>query len=170
MSDYYDVSLKEYRLKQIDKCSNGRYKFIRGDIADKKFINTAFEQYRPQIVVNFAAQAGVRYSITNPDSYIQSNLIGFYNILEACRHLSRSSILFMQARQVFTAETRKYRFQPMIKWTTAVSLYVATKKSDELMTHCYSKLYNIWRQVCVSLQFTDRWDVLIWHTSALQTS
>ena len=109
MNDYYDVSLKEYRLKQIDKCSNGRYKFIRGDIADKNLINTAFEQYRPQIVVNFAAQAGVRYSITNPDSYIQSNLIGFYNILEPAGIIP-SSILFMQARQVFTAETRNVPF------------------------------------------------------------
>ena len=142
MNDYYDVSLKEYRLKQIDKCSNGRYKFIRGDIADKNLINTVFEQYRPQIVVNFAAQAGVRYSITNPDSYIQSNLIGFYNILEACRHYPVEHLVYASSSSVYGGN-KKIPFSTNDKVDNPVSLYAATKKSDELMTHCYSKLYNI---------------------------
>ena len=142
MNDYYDVSLKEYRLKQIDKCSNGRYKFIRGDIADKNLINTAFEQYRPQIVVNLAAQAGVRYSITNPDSYIQSNLIGFYNILEACRHHEVEHLVYASSSSVY-GSNKKVPYSTDDKVDNPVSLYAATKKSNELMAHAYSKLYNI---------------------------
>lgn len=145
MNPYYDVSLKEARLKEIEQFAN--FTFRKGDIADRERVNTIFEQYKPQIVVNLAAQAGVRYSITNPDSYIQSNLIGFYNILEACRKLNCQENKF--AHLVYASSSSVYGGNQKIPYSTEdktdspVSLYAATKKSNELMAYAYSKLYNI---------------------------
>lgn len=152
MNDYYDVSIKEWRLSEIDKCikehSENTYAFIKGDISDKDTIDAIFTQYQPDIVVNLAAQAGVRYSITNPDAYIQSNLIGFYNILEACRHSYDNGkngvehLVYASSSSVY-GSNKKVPYSTDDKVDNPVSLYAATKKSNELMAHSYSKLYNI---------------------------
>lgn len=144
MNDYYDVSLKEYRLKEIEAlASQGvSYHFIKGDISDKATIDHIFEEYKPAVVVNLAAQAGVRYSITNPDAYIQSNLIGFYNILEACRNNPVEHLVYASSSSVY-GSNKKVPYSTDDKVDNPVSLYAATKKSNELMAHAYSKLYNI---------------------------
>ena len=173
MNDYYDPSLKEHRLAELDKIANtnrtndtNKWGFIKGDIADKATIDKIFEEYKPQIVVNLAAQAGVRYSIENPDAYIQSNMMGFYNILEACRHSvegqkskdkgeePQTSDLRPQTyagvqHLVYASSSSVYGGNKKVPFSTddrvdnPVSLYAATKKSNELFAHCYSKLYNI---------------------------
>lgn len=140
MNDYYDVSLKESRLKQLK--GQKRYAFIKGDISDKETVKTVFKKYKPDIVVNLAAQAGVRYSIENPDSYIKSNIIGFYNILEACRHNPVEHLVYASSSSVYGANT-KVPFSTEDKVDNPVSLYAATKKSNELMAHTYSQLYGI---------------------------
>ena len=140
MNDYYDVSLKEYRLNNLKDYPN--YTFIKGNIADKELINKVFSEYKPDIVVNLAAQAGVRYSIENPDAYIEANIIGFYNILEACRHNPVEHLVYASSSSVYGGNT-KIPFSTDDKVDNPVSLYAATKKSNELMAHCYSKLYNI---------------------------
>ena len=162
MNDYYDVSLKEYRLRELDTLAASpeifqtsdrnlndsqakpvnQWLFVKGDIADKATIDHLFEQYRPQVVVNLAAQAGVRYSITNPDAYIQSNLIGFYNILEACRNYTVDHLVYASSSSVY-GSNKKVPYSTDDKVDNPVSLYAATKKSNELMAHAYSKLYNI---------------------------
>lgn len=144
LNDYYDVSIKEYRLKEIEKCvqTDGQWTFIKGNIADKKLIDEIFEKYAPDIVVNLAAQAGVRYSITNPDVYIESNLIGFYNILEACRHNEVEHLVYASSSSVY-GSNKKVPYSTDDKVDNPVSLYAATKKSNELLAHAYSKLYNI---------------------------
>ena len=144
MNDYYDVSLKEFRLKEIEESvpSEIVWKFVKGDISDKEIIDGLFEKYRPSVVVNLAAQAGVRYSITNPDAYIQSNLIGFYNILEACRHYTVEHLVFASSSSVY-GSNKKIPYSTDDKVDNPVSLYAATKKSNELLAHAYSKLYNI---------------------------
>ena len=158
MNDYYDVSLKEYRLQELAKvaaASESRWTFIRGNIADKALIKEIFATYKPSIVVNLAAQAGVRYSITNPDVYIESNLIGFYNILEACRHSYDDGapgvehLVYASSSSVYGGNT-KVPFSTDDKVDHPVSLYAATKKSNELLAHCYAKLYNI---PCTGLRF-----------------
>lgn len=147
MNDYYDVSIKEWRLKEIEKM-NGQWTFIKGDISDKDIIDKIFEEYKPAVVVNLAAQAGVRYSITNPDAYIRSNLIGFYNILEACRHSYDNGASGVE-HLVYASSSSVYGTNKKVPYSTddkvdnPVSLYAATKKSNELMAHSYSKLYNI---------------------------
>ena len=140
MNDYYDVSLKEYRLKQLEKFAN--FEFIKGNLVDKKIVNELFEKYHPDIVVNLAAQAGVRYSIDHPDVYIESNLIGFYNILEACRHYPVEHLVYASSSSVYGGN-KKVPFSIDDKVDNPVSLYAATKKSNELLAHAYSKLYNI---------------------------
>ena len=144
MNDYYDVSLKEYRLQQLDAMvpAGTTWQFVRGDIADKPTIDHIFEQHQPQVVVNLAAQAGVRYSITNPEAYIQSNLIGFYNILEACRNHPVEHLVYASSSSVY-GTNKKVPYSTDDKVDNPVSLYAATKKSNELMAHAYSKLYNI---------------------------
>lgn len=144
MNDYYDVRLKEYRLNEIQKnVPEGiTWNFIKGDIADRDTITDIFNQYHPAIVVNLAAQAGVRYSIINPDAYIQSNIIGFYNILEACRHNPVEHLVYASSSSVYGGN-KKVPFSTEDKVDNPVSLYAATKKSNELMAHAYSKLYNI---------------------------
>ena len=156
MNDYYDVSLKEWRLKELEKLSQcstvspsgNKWVFVKGDIADKKAIDDIFAEYKPAVVVNLAAQAGVRYSITNPDAYIQSNLIGFYNILEACRHsyddggTGVEHLVYASSSSVY-GSNKKVPYSTDDKVDNPVSLYAATKKSNELMAHAYSKLYNI---------------------------
>lgn len=142
MNDYYDVGLKEWRLTQIDQVSGGRFTFVRGDIADKSLVDSLFEQYGFAVVVNLAAQAGVRYSIDHPDVYIQSNLIGFYNILEACRHYPVEHLVYASSSSVYGGN-KKVPFSVEDKVDNPVSLYAATKKSNELLAHAYSKLYNI---------------------------
>ncbi len=152
MNDYYDVSLKEYRLSEIEKLAAENeqvsWQFIKGDLAEKALIDSIFGDYHPDIVVNLAAQAGVRYSITNPDAYIQSNLIGFYNILEACRHSYDNGargvehLVYASSSSVYGGNT-KVPFSTDDKVDNPVSLYAATKKSNELLAHAYSKLYNI---------------------------
>ena len=146
MNDYYDVSLKEWRLKELNQLSlNSQLStlnFIKGDIADKTTIDGIFEKFHPAVVVNLAAQAGVRYSITNPDAYIQSNLIGFYNILEACRHNPVEHLVYASSSSVY-GSNKKIPYSTDDKVDNPVSLYAATKKSNELMAHAYSKLYNI---------------------------
>ncbi|MBR5748679.1 MAG: NAD-dependent epimerase/dehydratase family protein [Prevotella sp.] len=146
MNDYYDVALKEYRLEELTGLSHQTpdiaYHFIKGDIASKETIDQLFETYKPQVVVNLAAQAGVRYSITNPDAYIQSNLIGFYNILEACRHHPVEHLVYASSSSVYGGN-KKVPFSTDDRVDNPVSLYAATKKSNELMAHCYSKLYDI---------------------------
>jgi len=152
MNDYYDVSLKNYRLEQIKKAVQANKKvewtFITGDIADKNLIDDIFTKYHPEIVVNLAAQAGVRYSITNPDAYIASNIIGFYNILEACRHsydegaTGVEHLVYASSSSVYGPNT-KVPYSTEDKVDNPVSLYAATKKSNELLAHSYSKLYNI---------------------------
>lgn len=147
MNDYYDVSIKEWRLNEIEKM-DGQWTFIKGDISDKETIDKIFEEYKPAVVVNLAAQAGVRYSITNPDAYIRSNLIGFYNILEACRHSYDNGASGVE-HLVYASSSSVYGTNKKVPYSTddkvdnPVSLYAATKKSNELMAHSYSKLYNI---------------------------
>lgn len=151
MNDYYDVSIKEYRLAQIEKevakHNNSSWTFFKNSIADKEILNKIFTEYKPAVVVNLAAQAGVRYSITNPDVYIESNLIGFYNILEACRHSYDSydgveHLVYASSSSVY-GSNKKVPYSTDDKVDNPVSLYAATKKSNELMAHAYSKLYNI---------------------------
>lgn len=146
MNDYYDVSLKEYRLKQIEEKSkdtnNIEWTFYKGNIADKSLIELIFKEYNPSIVVNLAAQAGVRYSIENPDAYIESNILGFYNILEACRHYPVDHLVYASSSSVY-GSNQKVPYSTEDKVDNPVSLYAATKKSNELMAHAYSKLYNI---------------------------
>lgn len=140
MNDYYDVDLKVARLKQLEPFA--QFSFIQGDIADKATITKIFEEGKPDIVVNLAAQAGVRYSIENPDVYIQSNIIGFYNILEACRHYPVEHLVYASSSSVYGAN-KKVPFVETDMVDSPVSLYAATKKSNELMAHTYSHLYNI---------------------------
>ncbi len=153
MNAYYDVSLKEYRLKELEtlhgkhKTVNGKpstvnYKFVQGSIADRDLINRLFSEYKFDVVVNLAAQAGVRYSIENPDVYIESNIIGFYNILEACRHNPVEHLVYASSSSVYGGN-KKVPFSTDDNVDHPISLYAATKKSNELMAHCYSKLYNI---------------------------
>ena len=151
LNDYYDVSLKEYRLKQIKNAeanASGSFCFIKGNIADKGLICEVFEEHQPQIVVNLAAQAGVRYSITNPDTYIESNLIGFYNILEACRHSYDEGqrgvehLVYASSSSVY-GNNKKIPYATEDRVDNPVSLYAATKKSNELLAHAYAKLYGI---------------------------
>ena len=151
MSDYYDVSIKEYRLKEInemEKAGGTTFTMVKDNIANKKIITEIFREYKPQIVVNLAAQAGVRYSITNPDAYIESNLIGFYNILEACRHSYDSGAAGVE-HLVYASSSSVYGSNKKVPYSTddkvdnPVSLYAATKKSNELLAHAYSKLYDI---------------------------
>ena len=140
MNDYYDVRINEARLAELQRFEN--YTFIKGNLADKDLINSIFEQYHPNIVVNLGAQAGVRYSITNPDAYIESNMIGFYNILEACRHYPVEHLVYASSSSVY-GSNKKVPYSTDDKVDNPVSLYAATKKSNELMAHAYSKLYNI---------------------------
>ena len=140
MNDYYDVCLKEERLAQLQQLPG--FTFIKGNIANKALIEYTFQQWKPQIVVNLAAQAGVRYSITNPDAYIEANLIGFYNILEACRHHEVEHLVYASSSSVY-GSNKKVPYSTDDKVDNPVSLYAATKKSNELMAHAYSKLYNI---------------------------
>ena len=140
MNDYYDVRIKEARLAELQKFEN--YTFVKGNLADKELINSIFEKYNPDIVVNLGAQAGVRYSITNPDAYIESNMIGFFNILEACRHYPVEHLVYASSSSVY-GSNKKVPYSTDDKVDNPVSLYAATKKSNELMAHAYSKLYNI---------------------------
>lgn len=140
MNKYYDIKIKEWRLAELNKFSN--FKFIKGDLANKETVENIFKEYHPNIVVNLAAQAGVRYSITNPDAYIQSNLIGFYNILECCRHYPVEHLVYASSSSVY-GSNKKVPYSTEDKVDNPVSLYAATKKSNELMAHSYSKLYNI---------------------------
>lgn len=153
MNEYYDVRLKEYRLEQINTLQSSnpaiKYHFIKGNLADKELISQVFETYRPDIVVNLAAQAGVRYSITHPDAYIESNLVGFFNILEACRHYDVKHLVYASSSSVY-GSNQKVPYSTNDKVDNPVSLYAATKKSNELMAHAYSKLYNI---PCTGLRF-----------------
>ena len=152
MNDYYDVSIKEWRLKEIEKYaarhSDSIYQFYQGDLADKALIERIFGDHKPEIVVNLGAQAGVRYSISNPDAYIRSNMIGFYNILEACRHSYDNGesgvehLVYASSSSVY-GSNKKVPYSTEDKVDNPVSLYAATKKSNELMAHAYSKLYNI---------------------------
>lgn len=140
LNDYYDISLKQYRLKQLEKYSN--FHFIKGDLSDKALVNRVFKEHHPDIVINLAAQAGVRYSITNPDAYINSNIIGFYNILEACRNYPVEHLVYASSSSVY-GSNKKVPYSTEDKVDNPVSLYAATKKSNELLAHAYSKLYNI---------------------------
>lgn len=152
MNHYYDVSIKEWRLSEIEKCTaehpESTYQFYKGDLADKAMIDQIFAKHKPAVVVNLGAQAGVRYSITNPDAYIQSNMIGFYNILEACRHSYDNGetgvehLVYASSSSVY-GTNKKVPYSTDDKVDNPVSLYAATKKSNELMAHAYSKLYNI---------------------------
>lgn len=173
MNDYYDVRLKEYRLKELMKYDN--FTFIKGNLADKNLINSIFQQYQPQIVVNLGAQAGVRYSITNPDAYIEANLVGFYNILEACRHSYDEGntpvehLVYASSSSVY-GSNKKVPYSTEDKVDNPVSLYAATKKSNELMAHAYSKLYNIPSTGLRFLRYMDRQDARIWHILDLRIS
>lgn len=140
MNDYYDVRIKEARLSELTEFPN--YTFIKGNLADKELIDSIFDKYRPSIVVNLGAQAGVRYSITNPDAYIESNMLGFYNILEACRNYPVEHLVYASSSSVY-GSNKKVPYSTDDKVDNPVSLYAATKKSNELMAHAYSKLYNI---------------------------
>lgn len=150
LNDYYDVAIKEYRLRELEaqKPEGIEYRFVKGDIADRALVDRIFAEYRPSVVVNLAAQAGVRYSISNPDAYIQSNLIGFYNILEACRHSYDGGasgvehLVYASSSSVY-GSNKKVPYSTDDKVDNPVSLYAATKKSNELLAHAYSKLYNI---------------------------
>ena len=146
VNDYYDVSIKEYRLAQIEKLSAehpaSKWEFVKGNIADKALVEDLFAKYGFAVVVNLAAQAGVRYSITNPDVYIESNIIGFYNILEACRHYPVEHLVYASSSSVY-GSNKKIPYSTEDKVDNPVSLYAATKKSNELLAHSYSKLYNI---------------------------
>ena len=147
MNDYYDVRLKEYRLQQIE-AAGGDWRFVRGNIANKQLVDDVFAAYSPDVVVNLAAQAGVRYSITNPDAYMEANIIGFYNILEACRHSYDGGakgvehLVYASSSSVY-GSNKKVPYSTEDKVDNPVSLYAATKKSNELLAHAYSKLYNI---------------------------
>ena len=147
LNTYYDVNIKQWRLEQLTKFGN-RFVFVKGNIADKALVDKLFDEYQPQIVVNLAAQAGVRYSITNPGAYIESNLIGFYNILEACRHSYDEGregvkhLVYASSSSVY-GSNKKVPYSTDDKVDNPVSLYAATKKSNELMAHAYSKLYDI---------------------------
>lgn len=140
LNDYYDIKLKEYRLSQLEASAN--FTFIKGNLADKEIINSIFQEYKPDIVVNLAAQAGVRYSIDHPEAYIESNIIGFFNILEACRHNPVEHLVYASSSSVY-GFNKKVPYSTDDKVDNPVSLYAATKKSNELMAHAYSKLYNI---------------------------
>lgn len=146
LNDYYDVTIKNWRLDQIQanaaKHPGSAWTFVKGDIADRAAVDRVFAEWKPDVVVNLAAQAGVRYSITNPDAYIQSNLIGFYNILEACRHNPVAHLVYASSSSVY-GTNKKVPYSTEDKVDNPVSLYAATKKSNELMAHAYSKLYNI---------------------------
>ena len=146
LNDYYDVSIKNWRLDQIQasaaKHPSSAWTFVKGDIADRSAVDRIFAEWKPDVVVNLAAQAGVRYSITNPDAYIQSNLIGFYNILEACRHSPVAHLVYASSSSVY-GTNKKVPYSTEDKVDNPVSLYAATKKSNELMAHAYSKLYHI---------------------------
>ena len=145
VNDYYDPAIKEYRLSEIDALANessAEWIFIRGNLADKALIEEIFKTHAPRVVVNLAAQAGVRYSITNPDAYIEANIIGFYNILEACRHYPVEHLVYASSSSVY-GSNKKIPYSTDDKVDNPVSLYAATKKSNELMAHAYSKLYNI---------------------------
>jgi nucleoside-diphosphate-sugar epimerase len=148
VSDYYDVNIKYERLKEIEdmlkdgRCGQQTWEFVKGNIADKVAIDKLFEEHQFSVVVNLAAQAGVRYSITNPDAYIESNLIGFYNILEACRHHEVEHLVYASSSSVY-GSNKKIPYSTDDKVDNPVSLYAATKKSNELLAHAYSKLYNI---------------------------
>lgn len=146
VNNYYDVSIKEYRLKEIEKCAKdypqSSWKFVKGSIADKDLVNSLFAEYGFDVAVNLAAQAGVRYSIENPDVYIEANLIGFYNILEACRHYPVEHLVYASSSSVY-GSNKKIPYSTDDKVDNPVSLYAATKKSNELLAHAYSKLYNI---------------------------
>ena len=146
MNDYYDVSIKEYRLAEIEKLAgektDSNWIFIKGNIADKILVDETFEEYKFDVVVNLAAQAGVRYSITNPDVYIESNIVGFYNILEACRNYPVAHLIYASSSSVY-GTNKKIPYSTEDKVDNPVSLYAATKKSNELLAHAYSKLYNI---------------------------
>ena len=141
MNAYYDVALKEFRLNELAKYPT--FTFVKGNIADKTLITEMFEMYKPSVVVNLAAQAGVRYSITNPDAYVESNLVGFFNILEACRHCENLEHLVYASSSSVYGSNKKVPYSTDDKVDNPVSLYAATKKSNELMAHAYSKLYNI---------------------------
>ena len=152
LNDYYDVNLKLYRLNSIgdaSKNSLSRWRFVKGSIADKQLINGLFSEYMPSVVVNLAAQAGVRYSIDHPDAYIETNIVGFYNILEACRHYPVEHLVYASSSSVYGGN-KKVPFSVDDKVDNPVSLYAATKKSDELLAHAYSKLYDI---PCTGLRF-----------------
>ena len=140
LNDYYDVKIKESRLNELKQYDN--FIFIKGNLANKELIDNIFKEYKPNIVVNLAAQAGVRYSITNPDVYIESNLIGFYNILEGCRHYPVEHLVYASSSSVY-GSNKKVPYSIDDKVDNPVSLYAATKKSNELLAHAYSKLYNI---------------------------
>lgn len=140
MNEYYDIKIKESRLEKLQKYSN--FVFIKGNLADKELIDKIFKEYKPEIVVNLAAQAGVRYSITNPDAYIESNIIGFYNILEGCRNYPVEHLVYASSSSVY-GSNKKVPYATSDKVDNPVSLYAATKKSNELFAHSYSKLYNI---------------------------
>lgn len=145
MNDYYDPKLKEYRLKEIEKVaeeSTVKHVFVKGNLADEEKLDSVFAEYKPAVVVNLAAQAGVRYSIDHPDSYVESNLIGFFNVLEACRHYGVEHLVYASSSSVYGGN-KKVPFSTDDKVDNPVSLYAATKKSNELMAHAYSKLYNI---------------------------
>ena len=145
MNDYYDIALKDWRLNQIDAVaarSSVKHIFVKGSIADKALVDELFIKYKFDIVVNLAAQAGVRYSIDHPDVYIESNIIGFYNILEACRHYPVEHLVYASSSSVYGGN-KKVPFSTEDKVDNPVSLYAATKKSNELLAHSYSKLYNI---------------------------
>ena len=159
MNACYDVALKEFRLNELAKYPT--FTFVKGNIADKELITELFEKYKPSVVVNLAAQAGVRYSITNPDAYVESNLVGFFNILEACRHNPVEHLVYASSSSVY-GSNKKVPYSTDDKVDNPVSLYAATKKSNELMAHAYSKLYNI--------PSTGLRVVLTWLTSASPTS
>ena len=148
LNDYYDVRIKEYRLRQLSERGDAAWTFVKGNIADKDLVQSLFREWKPAVVVNLAAQAGVRYSITNPDAYIESNLIGFYNILEACRHSYDGGAPGVE-HLVYASSSSVYGANPKVPYSTddkvdnPISLYAATKKSNELMAHAYSKLYDI---------------------------
>lgn len=146
MNDYYDVGIKEYRLdkirEELDRHPNSSWKFIKGNIADKSLIDLLFKDYKPSVIVNLAAQAGVRYSITNPDVYIESNIIGFYNLIEACRNFHVKHFVYASSSSVY-GSNKKIPYSVDDNVDSPVSLYAATKKSNELMAHAYSKLYDI---------------------------
>ena len=153
VNDYYDVSLKEYRLSEIERVASdkpaSRWIFIRGDLADQELVNGLFDEYDFHVVVNLAAQAGVRYSITHPDVYMQSNVIGFYNILEACRYYPVEHLVYASSSSVY-GSNKKVPYSTEDKVDNPVSLYAASKKTNELMAHAYAKLYNI---PCTGLRF-----------------